>query len=261
MLFCCCCVLCGVFRASPTPSTGPPSAGPKISLFFSLSRHSFFFFFPSLLVFFVEFLLFEAPVRSNVHIWSSGCRVRAPVARFGGAAGVSHDIPRAQTCTFEGPGLQKHHQNSTRRHPKRHRKSETVAGKGRKRAKFCAVRWRGVQWRGSGGEALNTHHTTHNNNQTTTQHTTEQHTPTTHSNNTQQQHRTLTHNKQARNKQHRTLTHTKTNHNTTTPKMDWQKLDWPKLAKPLTSNFGQKWIGQNWTSQSWPLPLENYPEP
>ena len=31
------------------------------------------------------------------------------------AAGVSHDNQRAQTCTFEGPGLQKHHQNSTRR--------------------------------------------------------------------------------------------------------------------------------------------------
>ena len=27
-----------------------------------------------------------------------------------------HDSPRAQTCTFEGPGLRKHHQNSTRRH-------------------------------------------------------------------------------------------------------------------------------------------------
>ena len=25
------------------------------------------------------------------------------------AARVSHDNPRAQTCTFEGPGLQKHH--------------------------------------------------------------------------------------------------------------------------------------------------------
>ena len=41
----------------------------------------------------------------------------------------------------------KHHQNSTRRHPERHRKSETVAGKGRKRAKFWAVRRRGVRRR------------------------------------------------------------------------------------------------------------------
>ena len=49
----------------------------------------------------------------------SGCRVQAPAARSGGAAGVSHDSPRAQTCTFEGTGLQKHHQNSTKRPPQR----------------------------------------------------------------------------------------------------------------------------------------------
>ena len=40
--------------------------------------------------------------------------------------------PRAQTCTFKGSGLQKHHQNSTRRHPERHKKSEMVAGEGKK---------------------------------------------------------------------------------------------------------------------------------
>ena len=32
--------------------------------------------------------------------------------------------PRAQTCTFKGPGLQKHHQNSTRRLPERERERE-----------------------------------------------------------------------------------------------------------------------------------------
>ena len=52
--------------------------------------------------------------------------------------GVSHDSQRAQTCTFERPGASKHHQNSTRRPPERHRNSETVAGKGRKSAKFWA---------------------------------------------------------------------------------------------------------------------------
>ena len=35
------------------------------------------------------------------------------------AAGVSLDSPRAKTCTFNGPGLQKHHQNSTSRHRER----------------------------------------------------------------------------------------------------------------------------------------------
>ena len=31
-----------------------------------------------------------------------------------GAAGASHNSPRAQTCTFQDPDLQKHHQNTTR---------------------------------------------------------------------------------------------------------------------------------------------------
>ena len=61
--------------------------------------------------------------------------MRAPAARSGGAAGVSHDRPRAQTFTFERPGLQKHHQNSTRRHPEREEKNELVQ---------CAGGWLGL---------------------------------------------------------------------------------------------------------------------
>ena len=45
------------------------------------------------------------------------------------AAGVSHNSPRAQTCTFERPGLQKHHQNSTRRSPRERRKNEISCGR------------------------------------------------------------------------------------------------------------------------------------
>ena len=37
---------------------------------------------------------------------------------------LSHDSPRAQTCTLKGPGLQKHQQNSMRRPPEREKKSE-----------------------------------------------------------------------------------------------------------------------------------------
>ena len=44
-----------------------------------------------------------------------------------------------QTCTFQGTRASKHHQNSTRRPPERHRNSETVAGKGRKSAKCWAL--------------------------------------------------------------------------------------------------------------------------
>ena len=63
------------------------------------------------------------------------CRVKPP----GGpkTAGVSHN-KRAQTCTFEGPGLQKHHQNSTRRPPEREEKNEFCGGRGKKSAKFSA---------------------------------------------------------------------------------------------------------------------------
>ena len=45
----------------------------------------------------------------------------------------SHNNPRAQTCTFQGPGLQKHHQHSTRRHPETQKKNEMGAEEGKKR--------------------------------------------------------------------------------------------------------------------------------
>ena len=42
-----------------------------------------------------------------------------------------------ETCTFEGPGLQKHHQNSTRRASEREREKERKWGReGKKSAKF-----------------------------------------------------------------------------------------------------------------------------
>ena len=59
--------------------------------------------------------------------------MRAPAAPSGGAAGVSHDSPRAQSCTFEGSGLQKHNQNSTRRPPEREEKNEFSGGRGKKK--------------------------------------------------------------------------------------------------------------------------------
>ena len=49
------------------------------------------------------------------------------------AAGVSQDSPRAQTWTFEGPGLQKDHQNSTIRHTQREKRNENGAGEGTKK--------------------------------------------------------------------------------------------------------------------------------
>ena len=103
------------------------------------------------------------------------------VARSGGAAGVSHD------CTFEGPGLQRHHQNSTRGPLRERRKKEISGGRERKKAKYWAVQGKGGPAEGSRGPGErpknleHTHHThktttnrhpphTHNNNKNNTQH-------------------------------------------------------------------------------------------
>ena len=50
-------------------------------------------------------------------------RVRLRTSK-NGAPGVSHDSPRAQTCTFDCPGFRKHHQNSTRSQPEREREKK-----------------------------------------------------------------------------------------------------------------------------------------
>ena len=70
------------------------------------------------------------------------------------AAGVSHHSPRAQTSTFEGPGLPKHHQNSTRRHPEREEKNEFFGGRGKKRAKFWVVQEKGGPGKGGPNQTL-----------------------------------------------------------------------------------------------------------
>ena len=60
-----------------------------------------------------------------------------------------------QTCTFEGPGLQKHHQNSTRRPPERERKTREDTQRAKQRAKMGAERGkkkaRNFGWSGRGG--------------------------------------------------------------------------------------------------------------
>ena len=103
---------------------------------------NFAFFFPSPAGKFVLFfplwgsshgilVVFEAPERSNV-------------------PGVSHDSPRAQTCTFEGLGLQ----NTTkiqREDTQRGKKRTNLAAGGKKRAKFWAVQAKGGPAEPSGG--------------------------------------------------------------------------------------------------------------
>ena len=72
------------------------------------------------------------------------------------AAGVSHDSPRAQTCTFEGPGAS----NTTkipREDPQRERKSENGGGRGNKKRESLggpAEVGPGGGWSGGGGSAV-----------------------------------------------------------------------------------------------------------
>ena len=74
------------------------------------------------------------PGPSNVHIWALGLSCPTRPGRRG-----SHTTARElQTCTFQGPGTSNTTKIPRERHPERHRKSETVTGKGRKSAKFWA---------------------------------------------------------------------------------------------------------------------------
>ena len=101
--------------------------------------------------------------------------------------------PESQTWKFEGSGLQKHHQNSTRRPPREGRKSTTL-GLEREKKKERNFGWSGggggrpaegassggaVQRRGQSGRGKilktptkNLEHTTHTHTPTTTTHTT-----------------------------------------------------------------------------------------
>ena len=82
----------------------PKGGGPKISRFFFPPPATIFF----LLTFswgpHVEFwwcLKRRGPEMCTFGVLGLSCA--GPAARSGGAAGVSHDSPRAQTCTFQVP--------------------------------------------------------------------------------------------------------------------------------------------------------------
>ena len=161
----------------------------NFALFFFLLPPQFFILFSlSFGLFRGNLVLFEAPGRSNVHVWSSRAVVCEP--RRPGLVGPPgfHTTAREPKRAHLRVPVFKNTTKIQRKGPTREgEKNKNCGGRGKKRAKFWAVRRRGVRRRGSGGEALNT--------------------PT-------QQHR---------NKQHRTLSHTKTNHNNTHKKRIGQK--------------------------------------
>ena len=193
--------------------------------------------------------------------------------------------PESPNVHISGFRPSKHHQNSTRRHPERHRNSETVAEKGRKRAKFWAVRRRGVQWRGGPAEGcpgkskpvttttttttttpnpeqvgprplsqarfrvFRDNTTTTQNNNTKQQHntTTQHNNTTTHNTTTQQNNTTTTHNNTTTT-QHNNTTQ---QHKTTTQNNNTQHNNRPRLAK-VGRQIGQSRFGQSRFGQSRP---------
>ena len=173
---------------------GPRRVGARRVAARRVGAQNFALFFPSPATVFILFSLsfglfrgilvvFEAPGPSNVRVWSSRvvvCEPRRP--GLVGPPGFHTTARELQTCTFEGPGLQKHHQNSTKKTKREGKKNKNCGGRGKKRAKFWAVRRRGVRrrgvrWRGPEHppHTQQQHRTTHCNN-------TEQHTATTQNN-------------------------------------------------------------------------------
>ena len=123
----------GPFPGPPFPWTPFSWTAQNFALFFPLPpKNSFFSSLSGCLL--VEFWwCFEAPGPSNVHVWALGLSCETP------AASVGQKSRELQTRTFEGPGLPKHHQNSTRRHPERGRKERILRrDRGKKSAKFSA---------------------------------------------------------------------------------------------------------------------------
>ena len=91
-----------------TPPDRLPPDRPKFRSFFSLSRHSFLFFFPSLLVFFVKFLVvFEAPGPSNVLFRALGLSCETPAAPPDRAAGArTRQSENSKRAHLRAPALQ-----------------------------------------------------------------------------------------------------------------------------------------------------------
>ena len=66
-----------------------------------------------------------------MHVWTCETPAQKP-------PGLHTTAQEPKQAHFTSPAVQKHHQNSTRRHPERHKKSEMVAGEGKKSANFLA---------------------------------------------------------------------------------------------------------------------------
>ena len=168
----------GAPKGGDPETWGPRRWGPRNFALFFPSPPQFSFFLLSLGGPFVE--IWECLKRRGPEICTFGCRVkpRRPRSRRGFTR-----QPESPNVHISGPRPSKHHQNSTNRHPReRGKRAKIVAGEGKKRAKFWAVR-RKVGPAESGENAQNTAHKSttkqHNTTKTTrhnTRHPTTQHT-------------------------------------------------------------------------------------
>ena len=161
------------------PGGGPNGGGPKFRAFFSLSRHNFLFFFPSLLVFFVEF-------------WWCLKRRCAQMCMFG-VLGLSCASPggpvwwgrRGFTRQPESPNVHIWGSPSSKTPPKfnekdqqeREKRIKTVAGEGKKERNFG--RSGGGGSGGRGVRRRGPEHTHHTHTTTTQTHTTNKQKQTT----------------------------------------------------------------------------------
>ena len=122
--------------------------GPKFRAFFSLSRRKIRSFLSSLEVFSGILVVFEAPGRSNVHVWSSRAVVCEP-GRPGlvgppGFHTTAREPKRAHLRVPVFKNTTKIQRENTQRGKKR---TNFAAGEGEKRAKFWAVPGRAVPGR------------------------------------------------------------------------------------------------------------------
>ena len=117
----------------------PPAGRPFSRLPFRRTAQHFYFSFPApIFALFVSLWCLKRRGNSNLHVW------------------------RAQTSTFEGPSLQKHHQNSTRRLSERERE--------RKRTKWGGRGENREQHLGGPAEEIGSKPTTHTTNHHQQQH-------------------------------------------------------------------------------------------
>ena len=122
----------------PLRRTAPPLDRPKFRTFFPSPATIYILFSLSCWSCSLNFGgVFEGRDPQMCTFGLSGCRVK-PRRPHHRAAEASHDSRKLQTCTLQGTCASRHHQNSLRRPPETHRNSETVAGEGRKSAKFWA---------------------------------------------------------------------------------------------------------------------------